>query len=395
MRILVVSRYTWPEGGGAELATWYYLREMSKYFKITLISGTRNPSRDLLSRVNYVLLPGLNNSGFKLKDWIILTKYKDLLSRLIRAHDLVYIPSKNMYPAALLAKSIDPKKPVVIHVHDYQPITYTAAKFPGIEPGIKTDITYERLEHSMLKSVIVGYLSIINTVNKLAVKYADLLIFVSKRQADYVMSIMPELRGKGVVIYNPPLPIGGGSKRFSDEPTGMFMGGSSKTKGFTLLIGSLIRALRDGVKVRVLVTNYILNGIKLPSWLDGIIKVLGRIGHDELLSKLGETWFTVHPSIYEEPLPYSLLEGLFTHNLVIASRVGGIPEILSGTPMESFLFDPLSIDEFTEKIERSVSLDPGTIYDLSEKSMKIVSDRLVQSSSRFIPIISDLVNNYG
>ncbi|MGC9153887.1 MAG: glycosyltransferase family 4 protein [Vulcanisaeta sp.] len=391
---MVVSRYTWPEGGGAELATWYYLREMSKHFKVTLVSGTRNPSRDLIDRVNYVFLPGLSG-GFKLRDWVALIRYRDLLGRLVRTHDLVYIPSKNMYPAALLAKSVDPRKPVVIHAHDYQPITYTAAKFPDIEPGTRTDIMYERLEHGVLKAVMVGYLSITNTINELAVKYADLLIFVSKRQADYVMSIMPELRGKGVVIYNPPPSIMSGSKKFNDEPTAMFMGGSSKTKGFPLLIGSLIRALRDGVKVRVLVTNYILNGIKLPSRLNGTIQVLGRISHDELLSKLSETWFTVHPSIYEEPLPYSLLEGLFTHNLVIASKVGGIPEILSGTPMESFLFDPLSIDEFTEKIECAVSLDPGTIYDLSEKSMKIVSDRLVQSSSRFIPIISDLVNNYG
>jgi len=393
-RILVISKFAWPEGGGAELATWLYLMELSKYFDVTLVTGTARPSGDLLGRVRHVFLPGLARGNFKVNDWLTLYRNRDFRGRLVRKHDLVYIPSRNVYPMALIAKSVDANKPVIIHVHDYQPITYTAAKFPGIGSGFRTDITYERLEHGLLKALLVGYLSGTNLVNREAVRHSDLVVFVSRRQAEYVMNVMPDLKGRGVVIYNPPPPVGNGGKKFSEEPTGMFMGGLSKVKGFLSVIGALRRLALSGVRVRVLVSNYVDLG-KVLNYLNGLIQFIGRVGHDELLSRLRTTWFTLHPSIYEEPLPYSLIEALLTNNAVIASRVGGIPEILTGTPMERFLVNPWDIDGVVDRINKAMDLGPGGIYEVSRKSAIEVERRLTTSSSILIRIVGDMVNMHG
>jgi glycosyltransferase involved in cell wall biosynthesis len=46
----------------------------------------------------------------------------------------------------------------------------------------------------------------------------------------------------------------------------------------------------------------------------------------------------VVPSVYEEPFGRTVIEGLATGRPVIASRTGGIPEILAG-PLDRFLFE--------------------------------------------------------
>ena len=46
----------------------------------------------------------------------------------------------------------------------------------------------------------------------------------------------------------------------------------------------------------------------------------------------------VIPSTWDEPFGRTVIEGLSTGRVVLASRVGGIPEILAG-PLEPFLFE--------------------------------------------------------
>lgn len=50
----------------------------------------------------------------------------------------------------------------------------------------------------------------------------------------------------------------------------------------------------------------------------------------------------------EEPLPYSILEAMLAGRVVMASRIGGIPELLSGTVGEKYLCDVNSIDSFVK-----------------------------------------------
>ena len=61
-------------------------------------------------------------------------------------------------------------------------------------------------------------------------------------------------------------------------------------------------------------------------------------GRRDVVTPLHASDVVVVPSIWQEPFGRTVIEALSTGRPVVASRVGGIPEILTG-PLERFLFD--------------------------------------------------------
>ncbi|WP_054843612.1 hypothetical protein [Vulcanisaeta souniana] len=61
-KITVITRYFWPEGGGAEQATYLVVRDvLSQVGDVTVISGTRKPA--VVNGVNYVHWNSLSRSS--------------------------------------------------------------------------------------------------------------------------------------------------------------------------------------------------------------------------------------------------------------------------------------------------------------------------------------------
>ena len=67
--------------------------------------------------------------------------------------------------------------------------------------------------------------------------------------------------------------------------------------------------------------------------------VLFLSGRRDVVTPLHASDVVVVPSTWQEPFGRTVIEALSTGRPVVASRVGGIPEILTG-PLERFLFDP-------------------------------------------------------
>ena len=57
----------------------------------------------------------------------------------------------------------------------------------------------------------------------------------------------------------------------------------------------------------------------------------------------------VVPSVWQEPFGRTVIEALSTGRPVLASRVGGIPEILTG-PLDRFLFDRENAEGLAEQL---------------------------------------------
>jgi glycosyltransferase involved in cell wall biosynthesis len=79
--------------------------------------------------------------------------------------------------------------------------------------------------------------------------------------------------------------------------------------------------------------------------------VLGRLPYSEYLKLHERAWGLLFPSTWEEPLPYAVVESALLGTVPVASRVGGVPEIVEGTPAEEYLFAPGSAEEFAERME--------------------------------------------
>jgi len=62
------------------------------------------------------------------------------------------------------------------------------------------------------------------------------------------------------------------------------------------------------------------------------------------------------PSVWEEPLPYVITESMAMGTIPIASRIGGIPEVVEGTYAEEMLFEAGNVEEFVDRMKSILAM---------------------------------------
>ena len=83
------------------------------------------------------------------------------------------------------------------------------------------------------------------------------------------------------------------------------------------------------------------------------VQAIGPVPHDESRTLLSTLDVLVVPSIWEENNPLAILEAFAAGVPVVASRIGGIPEIVShGT--NGLLFEPGNVDDLARALGRFV-----------------------------------------
>jgi glycosyltransferase involved in cell wall biosynthesis len=377
-RVVVLSELFWPEGGGAELATYLATDILRGVFEVTVVTGSGNPA--VLPSVRYVYEPLLARRE---KAFLWLNMYRlartERFKELVRGADIVYIP-RLAFPAIPYVKEMG--KTVVVHLHDYIPLSYSAAILAPYEDH-RHRITRDDIELECGKGVkyCLGA-SLLWWLPKLArnwIKLADRVICVSRRQAEILMDSAPELRDKIEVVYNPIPPwlaVSKPVKTPSDTPTFLYVGGGRYVKGFHILLEAMERLGRRGVNAKFLFANtYNRESLKaletLSERYEGIeINVIGRVSSHELLELHREAWALIFPSIWEEPLPYAVVEAMLAGTIPVASRVGGVPEIVEGTLAKEYMFTPGDVGGLVDRIEGLASQPKGAIVDAGVKLRK-------------------------
>jgi glycosyltransferase involved in cell wall biosynthesis len=184
---------------------------------------------------------------------------------------------------------------------------------------------------------------------------------------------MPEIKRKTEIVYNPPPPLPAISKRISEEPLLIYAGGESYTKGFGTLLKAVTRVLaRHRAKAYILLGKEASQEdktrmTKLSGRVNGRLILLDKLPHNEYLKLHEHAWALLFPSITEEPLPYAVVEAMLAGSIPIASKVGGVPEIVMGSPVEEHLFSPGDTNEFIDRIEKLLSQSKRDIMDIGVK----------------------------
>jgi glycosyltransferase involved in cell wall biosynthesis len=372
-RILVVHELWWPRGRGGVLATHLITEMLARHgFEIRVVTGVRN--YEVISGVDFIYEPKLRASN---KPGLWLNTYK--LSKegwfrgLIEWADIVYIP-RYAYPLIPMAKALG--KRVVLHLHDYQPISYTAVIFHNdrFKSDFKRTFHYELHQHGLARALITIPLTPINKLAREWVSQADVVICVSNRQREILEKAMPEIKNKLVVVYNPPPKIPPIRKEPPGEKHLLYLGGPSFIKGFHTVLEAIneiskkhhdLRVIMTGVKKSIPGQNYI---------------VYEELPYEEVVKLHAKAYGLLFPSICEEPLPYAIVESMLLGTIPIASRVGGVPEIIKGSPAEEYLFTPGDINEFIDEIEKLLSQSRNNIIDVGLKLREHVF-RLINEES--------------
>ena len=141
-------------------------------------------------------------------------------------------------------------------------------------------------------------------------------------------------------------PSYGGSGSF------IFVGRLSEEKGVSVLLQAR-RSVKD-FKLLVAGEGELREKLEATVSNDSGVLFLGFLPRERLARVWRDAAFTVVPSVCYENFPYAILESFAFGKPVIATRIGGMPELVRDGE-SGFLVEPGNVAELTEKISYMIS----------------------------------------
>ena len=138
----------------------------------------------------------------------------------------------------------------------------------------------------------------------------------------------------------------------NDKVIIFFASRNDPVKGGELFIRAL-KEIPDDLKKSIYVEIY---GFKPEQDIVGLdfIKLNQFILRDDLVEQYKRADICVIPSLFDNS-PNTVYEAMASGKVVVASAVGGIPEIVGGIE-NGFLFDPKDVNDLVEKLEDAIKL---------------------------------------
>jgi glycosyltransferase involved in cell wall biosynthesis len=185
-----------------------------------------------------------------------------------------------------------------------------------------------------------------------------------------------------------------------------YVGRLDKHKGLETLIGAFALLVKSGITAQLLIAgNPILHftadgkehpeeGEKYKRFLKqlsidlGIEKNVDFLGHvADTVSLYQVSDVTVLPSQWSEPFGRVIIESMACGTPVVASRIGGIPEILTGE-FQQWLFEPGNQLDLAETLNRIIHWRDGD-FDLSQRCRehvlgKFTIDRMIDGIEKVL-----------
>jgi glycosyltransferase involved in cell wall biosynthesis len=214
---------------------------------------------------------------------------------------------------------------------------------------------------------------------KLRLSEVDVFISPSRYLAErYIQAGIPEEKIK--VIWN-----GVDIQKFSTltkKPSDgkiryTFIGYFGFHKGLHILVEALHRTPHFGKITMNLVGGgdlmpYVREQVQTLG-LDSIVKFWGKMDHYRIGEVLSETDVLVVPSIWPENQPVSITEAMAAKIPVVASAIGGIPELVIDG-YNGYLFRPRSAEDLTLKISEFIH-DPERMTTFGENGFQMIKDK--------------------
>jgi len=227
--------------------------------------------------------------------------------------------------------------------------------------------------------VPIGRSYLIRSINPVISRLADRMIAVSENVKEYLVKKEWVPEGKIVVIQN-ALDIEWFEKTIDDEgeipfkfkSSGEIVIGSvgrlSEEKGYENLIRAFKWILDDGIKARLVLVGEgklkeALINLSYELGLNERVYFAGLRRDVPNLLKMMDIF--VLPSKWEG-LPIALLEAMYVGLPIIASRVGGIPEVVEDG-REGFLINPGDAEELKKALNKLILMDKPLRKKMGER----------------------------
>jgi len=136
----------------------------------------------------------------------------------------------------------------------------------------------------------------------------------------------------------------------------LFFGRISEEKGVDVLIKAFCRIAKKypDWKLKIAGSGPKIKNLKELALLEKKqIIFLGRQKKDKMQDLIADAYLTVMPSLWPENFPYSILESFMRQKPVIASNIGGLPELIENQ-ITGLLAKPHNANDLAKKIEWAI-----------------------------------------
>ncbi|MFA5155225.1 MAG: glycosyltransferase family 4 protein [Patescibacteria group bacterium] len=376
MKILQVNKFHYPRGGADKyfLDLAAALRSAGHEVAVFAMQHPQNlpapESRYFVSRISFNsrrLKDQLKAPGRVLYSLEAKRKFsalvKDFQPEIIHLHNIYH----HLSPS-ILSVAKEHKIPVVMHLHDYKLICANHALFAhgAYCEHCRPNRYYQCFLRRCLKdsyaasALAAAEMYLHHSILKIYEKNIAVFIAPSRFMKEIVVSFGQPAEKIQVIYngYNPELLKPGGTAiidgKLKDGGYLLYFGRLSEEKGLDTLIRA---AALSGQSVKIAGRGPVGEKLKqLAGALKAPVEFLGQKTGAELSALIAGAKAAIIPSIWPENMPLSLLEALSLGKPVIASNIGGLPEVIADG-RNGFLFAPGKADDLARCIEKLAETD--------------------------------------
>ncbi len=360
MKVLLVNKFLF-EKGGTETYMLSLGRILKEHGHDVQYYGTAD-ERNTVGNIFNIYAPKREfGEGAKVKPSEVISiimsrKNRKQMLALLKQYepDVVHLNNiqYHLTPSIILAvgdyrRKYKKKVRLIYTTHDYQLICPSHGLFDGkyricekcLGGNYLHCIGNKCVKESYAKSILAAMDSFFWRISR-AYKEIDTIICPS-RFIKTKLDVNKKYRDKTIVIHN-PIVLEGRQIKEKKEYVVDF-GKLCKDKGtYTLL-----KACRNLTDINFVFAGYGPAEEDIKNAYNA--KFVGFKTGEELIDLISEALFSVYPSEWHENCPYSVLESQILGTPVIASKMGGIPELIRENET-GLLFDAGNAEDLTEKI---------------------------------------------
>ena len=239
------------------------------------------------------------------------------------------------------------------------------------------------------------------TVGRFILRHADSIVANSQASANFVQKLSKRndthviYRGANIEAIEQCLPNEQVTEKYREKTIIAFIGRLIDGKGTHDLITAV-----SGLQRTDIVTFIIGGGpeetrlkkMVAEYQIDNQVVFFGNLPFEKAISILKTAHIVVNPS-YTEGLPTSVTESALCHKAIIATNVGGTPEVISGNNA-GFLISPRQPQIIAEKLALLIE-NPTLRTTFSENAFSIVKNKFSwnHSADQYLAVFSELLNN--
>jgi len=311
--------------------------------------------------------------------------------------DIVHLHSIRHHLTKSVLTEIKKRKiPIVWTLHDYKEICPNTSFYDGRNicekckrNKIHSVVLNQCKKGSLLASIATYFEAIVNG-RGIYDDYIDTFIAPSKFLKNKFVEFGYD-NNKIICLPN-PIDTQEINPLFQSNNYFLYLGRLEKEKGLKTLINGLSKIEQKKFELKIVGTGEMEEELKNYVYENHLenIHFLGFKQGDELIEILEKAMALVIPSEWYENYPYVALEGMACGKPIIASRIGGLPEMVEAG-INGLLFEAFNEVDLTDKINNFVELNPDEKKRMGQKGRERVEK--INHPNKYISEVIKIYDN--